>query len=113
MPNLRKLAKPLGVISAGVCLVLWAYLAITSRNDPVQSEAAQTAAIMGLVAVIGVVATLFERPFLMIVIFLFSFFPIGLYLLGVPSIFMLIGICNLLYLVASAVMLYDRYMVKK
>jgi hypothetical protein len=86
-------------------LILWA--------DPGQPDAARNAVFMGLLALMGIFATLFERPFLMLVIFLFSFFPIGLYMLGVPSIFFLIGVSNLLYLAAAAAMLYQRYLVKK
>jgi hypothetical protein len=113
MPPFQKLARVLGVISAGVCLILWAYLALTLWADPGQPDAVRNAVIMGLLALMGIFATLFERPFLMLVIFLFSFFPVGLYMLGVPSIFFLIGVSNLLYLAAAVALLYLRYLARK
>ena len=113
MALVRKLSKITGAMSAGVCLVLWAYLALTLKEDPLQFDAAQSAAIMGLLALIGIIATLFERPFLMIVIFLFSFFPVGLYMLGVPSVFRLIGVFDILYLLAAGVLTYNRYLARK
>jgi hypothetical protein len=99
----------LGLISAGGAFILWTYLALTTWNDPVQYEAARTAAMMGLLALGGTLVTLFDRPILMIVIFGFSFFPVGLYLLGVPSVYMLIGVFDLLYLLAALSLLYYRF----
>lgn len=109
MISISKSARLLGLIAAGGSLVLWANLALTLRNDPGQVETAQTATVMGLVAIIGVIATLFDRPILMVVIFMFSFFPVGLYMLGVPSIYRLIGVFDLLYLVAGMILLYYRF----
>ncbi len=110
MRSLRKPARILGVSSAAGCLLLWAYLAYTQISSPVYAEdTLRTAAAMGLLALVAIPATLFDRPFLMIVIFLFSFFPAGLYLLGVPSLYRLIGVLNLVYLLTAIVLLYYRY----
>lgn len=113
MPPIQKFARLLGVISAGAGLILWAYLALILSADPGQPDAVRNAVFLGLLALMGIFASLFERPFLMLVIFLFSFFPIGLYMLGVPSIFFLIGVNNLLYLAAAVVLLYLRYLARK
>jgi hypothetical protein len=60
---------------------------------------------MVVLAIAGVVTAFTERPFLMILIFLFSFFPGGLYLLGVPSIFRLIGLSDLFFFLSSILIL--------
>lgn len=109
MRTLRKPAQILGVLSQAGCFTLWGVLALTTWNDPVQYEAARNAAVMGLVALGGVLATVFDRPFLMIAIFLFSFFPVGLYLLGAPSVYMLIGVFDVLYLLSAIILLYYRF----
>lgn len=115
MRSIQKSARLLGVISAGGCLILWAYLGYSQLTRPVYGadETVRTAAVLGLLALIGILATLFDRPLLMIVIFLFSFFPIGLYMLGVPSVYRLIGIGNLLYLLAALVLLYYRHLARR
>lgn len=113
MRSFRKPARILGVSSAVICLLLWAYLAYSQVSNPLYDEdTLRTAAAMGLLALVGVPATLFDRPFFMIVIFLFAFFPTGFYLLGVPSIFRLIGLLDLLYLLAAVVLLYYRYLAR-
>ena len=84
-------------------LVLWLALAAVSRNYP-QSTTPETwlrIAEMTAIALLGLLAGLKKWPLLMLGVFLASFFPVGLYLLGVPSLFRLIGVADLLYLVAA------------
>jgi hypothetical protein len=84
-------------------LILWLALAAVSRDYP-QSNTSGTwlrIAEMILLAILGLLASVKKRPLLMLVVFLTSFFPVGLYLLGVPSVFRLIGVADLLYLVAA------------
>ncbi len=115
MPPLQKSARLLGVISACTGLLLWAYLAYSQITNPFYGadESIRTSIVMGLLALIGILATMFDRPLLMIVIFLFAFFPIGLYMLGVPSVYRLIGISDLLFLLAALVMLYYRHLARR
>jgi len=109
MASIYKTAKVVGVLSAVAALILWAMLMLTWLEYPEQPSAPITAAIMGVLVLGGALAALFERPFLMVVIFLFSFFPIGLYLLGVPSAYRLIGVFDLLYLLSAVVLLVGKY----
>jgi hypothetical protein len=111
MPSLQKPARILGVSSALGCLILWGYLVYSQIFNPIYGadDTVRTAAVMGVLALGGIVATLFDRPFLMIVIFLFSFFPIGVYMLGLPSIYRLIGVFDMLYLLAAVILLYYRF----
>lgn len=64
-----------------------------------------------LLALLAAWGALTGRPMLLFIAFVLSFFPVGLYMLGAPSIFAAIGICHLLYLVAGIVMLIQRRMV--
>jgi hypothetical protein len=58
------------------------------------------------VAAWGAITT---RPLLLLLAFLASLVPVGAYLLGAPGVFALIGVANLGYGVAGAIMLlYPR-----
>jgi hypothetical protein len=84
-------------------LVLWLALAATGRDYP-QSTTSDTwlrIAQMTVLAILGLLASLKKWPLLMLAVFLASFFPVGLYLLGVPSVFRMIGVADFLYLVAA------------
>ena len=96
-------AVSLGVFASTAMLVLWVALAVISRNYP-QSTTSDTwlrMAEMTVIAIVGMLASLKRWPLLMLAVFLASFFPAGLYLLGAPSIFRLIGIADVLYFVAT------------
>jgi hypothetical protein len=99
----HRFAVLLGIFASTAMLALWAALAAISRNDPqsITSETWLRIAEMMTLAIVGLLASLKQWPLLMLVVFLISFFPIGLYLLGVPSIYKLIGVADLLYLVAT------------
>jgi hypothetical protein len=96
-------AASLGVFASTARLLLWLVLAAISRSYP-QSTTSETwlrIAEMIALAVVGLLASLKKWPLLMLAVFLASFFPVGLYMLGVPSVFRLIGVADLLYLVAT------------
>jgi hypothetical protein len=90
-------------------LVLWLALAVVGRDYPQSTtpEAWLRIAEMSALAILGLLASLKKWPLLMLVVFLASFIPVGLYLLGVPSVFRLIGVTDLLYLVAAFWLLAD------
>jgi hypothetical protein len=93
-------AASLGVFASTAMLVLWVALAVISHNYP-QSTTSDTwlrMAEMVTLAIVGLLASLKKWPLLMLVVFLASFFPVGLYMLGTPSVFRLIGVADLLYL---------------
>jgi hypothetical protein len=96
-------AASLGVFASTAMLVLWVALAVISRNYPqsIPSDTWLRIAEMAAFAIVGLLASLKKWPLLMLAAFLASFFPIGLYMLGVPSIFRLIGIADILYFVAT------------
>lgn len=93
----------LGVFASTAMLALWAALAVVSRDYP-QSTAPATwlrMAEMILLSGLGLLVSLKKWPLLMLVVFLASFFPVGFYLLGVPSVFRLIAVADLLYFFAA------------
>jgi hypothetical protein len=101
--GLPQLAARLGIFASSTMLILWVILAVISRDYP-QSTTPEywlRIAEIAALAALGLLASMKKWPLVMLVIFLASFFPTGIYLLGVPSIFRLIGVADLLYLVAS------------
>lgn len=101
--GLPQLAACLGIIASSAMLILWVILAAISRDYPQSTtpESWLRIAEMATLAALGLLASMKKWPLVMLVIFLVSFFPTGIYLLGVPSIFRLIGVADLLYLIAT------------
>src|SRR5512145_2378552 len=96
LSRLVGLAASVGVIG------LWSVFSFFNPYNGQQITGA-TYLIAGLMinlAGLGVVAVLSDKPYLMMLVFVFSFVPVGLYLLGTPGIFRWIGVFNLLFLVS-------------
>ena len=96
-------AVSLGVFASTAMLVLWVALAVISRNYPQATISENGLRIAEMIALSGLalLVSLKKWPLLMLAVFLASFFPVGLYMLGVPSVFRLIGVADLLYFVAT------------
>ncbi len=109
--SLNLLAKWLGVGSAIIALILWLILANKTQFYPSITTKGTwiVIALMILLAIFGVTSAITEKPFLMILVFLLWFFPVGLYMLGLPSIFRLIGFSNLLFFISSIVFVFTKY----
>jgi hypothetical protein len=63
---------------------------------------------MVVLALLAAWASLTIGPFVLVAVFLTSFFPIGLYLTFTPGHLGWIGVCDALYLVAAGLMLVVR-----
>ena len=50
-----------------------------------------------------------SRPAILLIAFVGSFVPVGLYLLGTPGIFRWVGVANLMYLVSAGLLLYAEH----
>lgn len=100
----------LGALSAAAGLILWLTLMYINQFYPevVTEDTWTTTAVMAGLKLVGIVTALAGRPLLMVLIFLVSFFPAGLYLLGVPTIFRLIGVSDLLFLVSSLWIFWNK-----
>lgn len=103
MPNL---ARILGILTSLGALIL--YIVLAFFNPYTTGTLTLPILLMMLVAIAGTAAAYFIRPYWMLVLFAASFVPIGLYMLGTPGIFRLIGIFDLIYLLAGILMLLSK-----
>ena len=111
---IKNSGKNLRLVSSTAAVVLWISFAYANYMypDDVSTPTRITIGMIVLLSISGLCAAVAKKPLLMLLIFLVSFFPVGLYLLGVPSIFRLIGITNVLFLVSSLLMLSARYRIQ-
>jgi hypothetical protein len=58
-------------------------------------------ALMVVLALTAAWASLYGKPLVLVLVFVPSFVPFGLYMLGTPGVFFWIGVANLLYLFAA------------
>jgi len=70
---------------------------------PLSGVAFFVALLMAILAIIAVIASIHGHGITLIVLFFASFFPIGYFLLGVPSWMWVIGVLNMGYLIAGLV----------
>lgn len=63
---------------------------------------------MIVTAIVGGVAAYLARPYLMLLVFVVAFAPIGLYMLGTPGLFRWIGIFELIYLAAAVAVWFEK-----
>jgi hypothetical protein len=103
---MTKIVCLLGALFAFGSLSLYIVLAFFNPYAPGHITVPMVAMIF--LAIWGIIASLTEKPYLMLTVSLVSFVPIGLYLLGTPGIFRWIGACNLLLLLASLLLLYKK-----
>ena len=102
-----------GAFSAAVVLGL---TAIFFLRDPYSPEALTSGTlVMGLMALLAFVAgvsALTKRPGLLLFVFVFSFVPVGTYLIVTPGVFRWIGVAQLGYLVAAVCLVSGRMRLK-
>lgn len=98
------LARIVGLVAALSAIVLYGVLLFHSPDrGPYPVAAAMV--LLALVVIWGVIA---DRPVPVLAAFLLSLFPVGLYFLGTPGIFAWIGVMNVFYLVAGALLVLHR-----
>ena len=104
---MKLLARSIGYIGATTNLVLVALLyhkLHLQEQGPLWASATPAFA-FSLPALIALMACWRFSSILMFVAFVLGFVPVGFYLLGTPSVFALIGLAHLLYLLSGALML--------
>jgi hypothetical protein len=107
MGPLTLLGRATGLLASLLTTSLWLVFLFTA---PATESGASTATffvvlLMVGIATLGVLAAWRGRPYLMLAMFVFSFFPMGLYLLGTPGIYRWIGVFDFLYLISGVVMI--------
>jgi hypothetical protein len=84
------------------------YIVLVWFNPYAQGNLTSPTLFAMIISLLSVVLSIAARPLIMIIVGSVLFFPIGFYMLGAPSIFRLIGICNLLYLAAGILLLVSE-----
>jgi hypothetical protein len=100
-------ARVSGALACGGAAALWLILLFANPygEEGMGAGTLFVAGAMIVLAVVGAVASILGEPFLMGAVAVISLFPVGLYLLGTPGIFLGIGLCDLI-LLAAATLLY-------
>jgi len=76
-----------------ITLALWVTLLFFNPYVAV-TEFTRSNLAMLVVAIFGIVASLYKSPIGLVAMAMFALLPIGIYLLGSPGIFFFIGVCN-------------------
>ena len=64
--------------------------------------------LMALLALVSGASALAKRPGLVLLAFVFSFVPVGAYLIGTPGVFRWVGVAHIGYLVAAVCQVFGR-----
>lgn len=100
---LLKSTRVIGLGAALLTILLWGVFLIFNpyTDQHITTGTYRVAAAMSLLALLVAWASLKTRPAPIILAFLASFIPVGLYMSGTPGIFRWLAVCNLLYMLAA------------
>ena len=101
---IQLVGKVTGVVSGvGACASWTVAMWTPTPALPLSGMAFAVALLMAMLAIIAVIASVHGHGITLIVLFFASFFPVGLFLLEIPSWVRIIGVLNLGYLIAGLV----------
>src|SRR5690242_18396593 len=107
---LEALARGAALLAGAVVLIL--YAVFVARNPYSGSELAQNSIfLMTLVAALAGVeiwAVWNRLPLVVLIAFFFSFIPVGMFMLGTKSVFQIVGMAHLSYLLIALLSWLDR-----
>jgi hypothetical protein len=109
------LARVVG-LGAATTTVLLLYILLFANPYDQQGLTNGTYVVGGIMVALALLAawgTLTLKPWALVLAFVASFFPVGFYLLGTPGIFALVGVANVLYLVAGALISFAQYRMRR
>jgi len=102
--TIQLLGKFTGIVSGvGTCASWIVAMWVPTPALPLSGIAFVVALLMVMLAIIAVFASIHGHGITLIVLFFASFFPIGVFLLGLPGWVRVIGVLNLGYLIAGLV----------
>lgn len=102
--TLQLVGKTIGMLSGTGACIAWLYVMwVPSLALPLTGIAFAVAMLMALIAIMAVIASFHEHGVVLIIMFCFSFFPVGFFLLGLPDWVQVIGVLNLGYLFAGLI----------
>lgn len=104
------IARMLGVGSAATTTFLWCTLLFFNpyNGEGITGGTYVVGALMIALALLAAWGAWTLRSWVLVVAFVGSFIPIGLYMLGTPGVFAFIGGANVLYLIAAIVLITDH-----
>lgn len=110
MKGFRNLGRLVGGVASmgNIALIIVLLFFNPFGNFEIPVETYFIFSLMIVLSLLALYACIKVKPLVMYGAFFGSFFPIGLYLLGVPSIFKWIGIFDVLYLVAAVLMSLNK-----
>jgi hypothetical protein len=104
------LARLAGLTAAALSTALYGKLLFFDAytREVVDAGTYKACGAMVLLACLGMWGVMRGQPVPVLLAFLGSFFPVGLYFLGTPGIYAWIGVLDVLYLVAGALLVLYR-----
>ena len=109
LPTLSRYAgKFIGAASGVVACGLWLWVLATPQDTFVRAAVhIAVGALMMLLALFAVIASLRGHGLGLVIIFIVSFFLVGGYLLGIPHWLRWVGVANLGFLAAGLMIMYS------
>lgn len=106
MGPLTLLGRAVGLLASLLTAGLWLVFLFSAPSAEGGASTATFFVVLLMVgiAALGVLAAWRGRPYLMLAVFIFSFFPMGLYLLSTPGLYLWIGVFDFLFLVSGVLM---------
>lgn len=103
-------ARVVALVAASGAISLWCIFLFANPYDRegITGGTYVVGALMIILALVAAWGSLTARSWMLVVAFAGSFIPIGLYMVGTPGVFALIGVANVLYLVTAIVLITDR-----
>lgn len=104
MNTIMLAGKAIGAISGVLASAMWIIaLWAPAPSLPLTGASFVTAVVMAFLAIFAVIASVRSHGVVLVVLFFASFFPVGVYLLGIPHWLRWVAFCNLGYLLAGLV----------
>ncbi|MBI5305386.1 MAG: hypothetical protein HY868_24870 [Chloroflexi bacterium] len=101
-----KTGKVIGALAVVLAIALWTSLIFVNPfgETGITDQTWLVSGAMILLCIVGLGGVISARPLLVALVAVLSFLPIGVYMLGVPSFYRLIGVSNLTLLLAGLLM---------
>ncbi len=91
------------LVTVGFWLVLWFFNPYSDSG-----EITSPGILMFSIAMLAILASIFRQAIVLFIFSLISFFPFGLYFLGSPGIFSVIGVLNILCIALAIYLLFKN-----
>lgn len=108
------LARAVGFAAASTAIGLWCWLLIDGTiNGGITGGTYVVGGIIIALALLAAWGALALKLWALVLAFAASFFPVGFYFLGAPSVFALVGVANMLYLFVGLFISFTQYRMRR